>query len=221
MKNVKYEPFRCDGCIFIHRQSGGKPCCDCREGSLHESPPDLGPKRSERTCSNCEHMVAVGHYGECLKPDSEICPMKELKPKNFSESRPDLNPKRRSPKKAERFTKKDLDKEIKPNDVDSKLLYGSKKSAPFLKALTEVWRVSQFGEQKHGANNWMNAKAEGMEHYEYALWRHWIERRQGETHAEDSKCWHLAHMAWNALMLLEMELHGITNPDWDPESDDK
>ena len=85
----------------------------------------------------------------------------------------------------------------------------------FVDALTELWRVSQFGEQKHGANNWMSAKPDGMWHYEAAMWRHWIERRQGETHAEDSKCYHLAHMAWNALMLLEMELRGVTNPDWD------
>jgi hypothetical protein len=72
-----------------------------------------------------------------------------------------------------------------------------------------------FGESKHGANNWRNAKPDGMDHYEYALWRHWMERRMGEVYAEDSECRHLAHLAWNALMLLEMECRGITNPDWE------
>lgn len=99
-------------------------------------------------------------------------------------------------------------------EVDSKIAHGSKKSAPFLRALTEVWRVSMFGAQKHGANNWQSARPDGMHYYEDALWRHWIERRLGEVRAEDSGCYHLAHMAWNALMLLEMELRGVTNPDW-------
>lgn len=81
-------------------------------------------------------------------------------------------------------------------------------------AYVEIWRVSMFGEKKHGANNWMSAKPDGMHHYENALWRHWIESRMGEERAEDSGCYHAAHMAWNALMLLEMELRGVTNPDW-------
>lgn len=80
--------------------------------------------------------------------------------------------------------------------------------------MAELWRVSQFGEPKHGANNWMSAQADGMWHYEAAMWRHWIERKQGELRAEDSQCYHSAHMAWNALMLLEMSLRGVVNPDW-------
>jgi len=104
-------------------------------------------------------------------------------------------------------------------DIDSKVVHGSKKSDPFLRALTEVWRVSMFGEKKHGANNWKNATPEGMGLYESAMWRHWIKRRIGETHAEDSKCYHLAHMAWNALMLLEMEIRGCISPDWSDLND--
>jgi hypothetical protein len=79
--------------------------------------------------------------------------------------------------------------------------------------LPEVWRVVLFGEKKHGANNWMNAQPDGMWHYEAALWRHIIES-SWEERAEDSGCYHLAHAAWNALMLLEMEMRGVVNPDW-------
>jgi hypothetical protein len=93
-------------------------------------------------------------------------------------------------------------------------------SERFFAALREVWRVAQFGEIKHGPNNWMNAKPDGMWHYEAALWRHWVERQQGEMRAEDSGCYHWAHAAWNALMLLEMELRGVINPDWRGENDD-
>jgi hypothetical protein len=100
------------------------------------------------------------------------------------------------------------------SSVDSKIAYGSKKAEPFRRALTEVWRVALYGQGKHGANNWQHAEADGMHFYEDALWRHLQARRMGEVKAEDSGCYHLAHLAWNALMLLEMELRGVTNPEW-------
>lgn len=103
--------------------------------------------------------------------------------------------------------------------VDSKIAHGSRKSEPFRRALTDVWRVSLFGERKHGANNWQSAVAEGMHFYEDALWRHLQARRMGEVCADDSGLPHLAHLAWNALMLLEMEDRGVTNPEWGPSQD--
>lgn len=98
--------------------------------------------------------------------------------------------------------------------TDSKIAAASKKSEPFRRALTEVWRVSLYGEGKHGANNWMQAKPEGMHYYEDALWRHLQLRRLGNVMDDESKLRHLAHAAWSALMLLEMEVRGVTNPEW-------
>ena len=106
-------------------------------------------------------------------------------------------------------------KEARHAQVDSKIAYGSKKSEPFRRALTEVWRVSVLGAKKHGANNWQSAQAEGMHFYEDALWRHLQDRRMGLVTPTDSPCYTLAHAAWNALMMLEMELRGVTNPEWE------
>lgn len=99
-------------------------------------------------------------------------------------------------------------------EVDSKIAYGSKKSTPFLRAFTEVWRVAMFGEGKHGPNNCFKARPDGMHFYEEAMMRHLLARRMGETHADDSQCLHLAHAAWNALFLLEMELRGVVSDQW-------
>jgi hypothetical protein len=101
-----------------------------------------------------------------------------------------------------------------PPPVDSKIAHASQKSEPFRRALTEIWRVAIYGEKKHGANNWQRATPEGMHYYEDAEWRHLQLRRMGEIFDPESGERHLAHKAWCALMLLEMELRGVTSDEW-------
>jgi hypothetical protein len=110
------------------------------------------------------------------------------------------------------------------NPCDSKIKAASAKSEPFRRALTAVWEVSRYGEGKHSPNNWQQAEPAGMHYYEDALWRHWMLRRMGYVHdgdelpvgrrGEGSRLNHLAHMAWSALMLLEMELRGVVPDEW-------
>jgi hypothetical protein len=86
-----------------------------------------------------------------------------------------------------------------------------------------------YGEGKHGPNNWQSARADGMHYYEDALWRHLQLRRLGfvrdgdelpeARRNEGSRLPHLAHMAWSALMLLEMELRGVTSDEWEDPPD--
>lgn len=90
------------------------------------------------------------------------------------------------------------------------------KPKPFLLALEEYWKVALHGAKKYAPNNCLvNVTAADMKHYEEALWRHWQLRRQGEEIDPDSGLPHLAHMAWCALYLLEMEKRGVTNPEWE------
>jgi hypothetical protein len=180
----------------------GKNAEACRNGEMDKHlDPEFGPKapREPATmcdkgrCSACAHFLVHVTKPPCL--DCWLTPDKA-----HWEPHP-------------RFLSSYASAEHE-SSVDSKIAYGSKKSEPFRRALTEVWRVALYGQGKHGANNWQCAEADGMHFYEDALWRHLQDRRMGEVKAEDSGCYHLAHLAWNALMLLEMELRGVTNPEW-------
>ena len=75
----------------------------------------------------------------------------------------------------------------------------------FSRALWEVAKVSTFGANRYGANNWQlldNPK----ERYMDALCRHLFQHLQGKKVDDDSGLLHLQHCAWNVLALLEFEL---------------
>lgn len=83
-------------------------------------------------------------------------------------------------------------------------------------ALMEIGRVIEFGTHKYpDPNNWKlvnNAKIR----YQDALMRHLLKHNQGKEIDEETGKSHLAHVAWNALALLELYLMerqngGLTN----------
>lgn len=76
----------------------------------------------------------------------------------------------------------------------------------FRYALMEIGAVIEFGTHKYpDPNNWKlvnNAKIR----YQDALMRHLLKHNQGKEIDEETGRPHLAHMAWNALALLELYL---------------
>ena len=74
-----------------------------------------------------------------------------------------------------------------------------------LETLEEVVKIYTFGAEKYGPNTWQNLE-NGYERYKAALLRHLVSYEKGETHDEESGIHALAHMAWNAIALLYIEL---------------
>lgn len=87
----------------------------------------------------------------------------------------------------------------------------------FPRAIEQVAAVIAHGEKLHGYNTW-HTIPEPIRRYNEADIRHAIELCKGNTHdtgANGSHLHHLAHRAWNALALLELEMrkeetHGRT-----------
>lgn len=77
--------------------------------------------------------------------------------------------------------------------------------------LKELARVYTVGAAKYADHNWRK----GMEWHRIiaALLRHLEQWRLGETIDKESKCHHLASVAWCALTLIEYELLGIGQDD--------
>lgn len=75
----------------------------------------------------------------------------------------------------------------------------------FPEAIKAVASVSQFGAQKYQWSGWRSV-IDGPNRYSDALMRHLLYHGAGEEIAEDSKLPHLAHVAWNALAILELYL---------------
>jgi len=69
----------------------------------------------------------------------------------------------------------------------------------FSLALTEVAKVATFGAKKYGAGNWQHVE---QERYQDALGRHLLASGVND----DTNLLHKAHLAWNALADLELEL---------------
>lgn len=77
----------------------------------------------------------------------------------------------------------------------------------FSRALIEVCKAGETGIQRYGPSNWLNVP-EARKRYENALLRHWLSSKT-ERLDPDSKLSHLAHVAWNALAILELELRRL------------
>ena len=78
-------------------------------------------------------------------------------------------------------------------------------SAP--NAISEIAKVFEFGVEKYARDNWKK----GLDRNETvdSLLRHLTAAENGEILDNESKLQHLAHVAWNAIVLLEQ--HGVKN----------
>jgi hypothetical protein len=72
----------------------------------------------------------------------------------------------------------------------------------FPKALEEIAKVTAFGEKKYTKKGWL-AVADAERRYKDALLRHLMADEEVDP---ESRHLHLAHMAWNALAVLELHL---------------
>lgn len=90
-----------------------------------------------------------------------------------------------------------------------------------LLGINELAKVSMFGGAKYDETgappNWKGA-SETSQHFNCSL-RHWLKYMQGELLDDESKCYHLAHAAWNALAELEKILTGNSIDDRFPYKD--
>ena len=75
----------------------------------------------------------------------------------------------------------------------------------FARALNEVAKVSTYGCIKYGSPSGWQTVANGLNRYNDALGRHLLASSISEED-EESGLLHKAHLAWNALATLELEL---------------
>ncbi len=71
-------------------------------------------------------------------------------------------------------------------------------------ALEELSRALQMGSEKYGVGNWLKVE-DGNNRYLSALVRHLTAYHQGELLDKESGLSHLAHVAVNALFILDLE----------------
>ena len=84
---------------------------------------------------------------------------------------------------------------------DEKKLPMASMLCSFSKPLQEVCEVYNYGANLYGLNNY---KSVDVHRYHNALQRHMFAYYAGETHDKESGLKHLAHVAWNALAILEL-----------------
>ena len=72
----------------------------------------------------------------------------------------------------------------------------------FADALLKVGEVGTYGANKYDDSNGLYID-NAMERYLSAMLRHYLNYRRGEVFDDESKQLHLAHMAWNALAVLQ------------------
>lgn len=72
--------------------------------------------------------------------------------------------------------------------------------------LSELVNVYTYGSKKYADNNWRK----GLKFSDTfaALQRHLMAWYSGESRDSESNCHHLAHVAWNAFTLIELEFLG-------------
>lgn len=75
----------------------------------------------------------------------------------------------------------------------------------FARALEQVGRVGTYGAQKYSAHGWIDVP-DGVERYTDAMYRHLLKNASGEVMDLDTGLSHLAHAAWNALAVLDLEI---------------
>lgn len=75
------------------------------------------------------------------------------------------------------------------------------------RALNDVVVVTTFGAKKYAPDNWRKVP-DWRARYSAALMRHFVAWQTGQRNDPESGLHHLAHVAWNALSLLELDLMG-------------
>lgn len=73
----------------------------------------------------------------------------------------------------------------------------------FARALKEVVKVGTYGAVKYTDNGWMEVP-NGLERYDDAKLRHWLDEKCGVAVDRDTQLMHAAHEAWNALARLDL-----------------
>ena len=73
----------------------------------------------------------------------------------------------------------------------------------FATALWGVGLVGTYGANKYTDRGWHEVD-NGIERYSNALLRHYLNFKSGETDDKESNLPHLAHLAWNALAILQL-----------------
>ena len=73
----------------------------------------------------------------------------------------------------------------------------------FATALWGVGLVGTFGANKYTDRGWHEVD-NGIERYSNALLRHYLNFKRGEMDDKESNLPHLAHLAWNALAILQL-----------------
>jgi hypothetical protein len=79
----------------------------------------------------------------------------------------------------------------------------------FNDALMEMIRVCSFGARKYARSSWKDVP-EAATRYEDALARHFMAQYR-EHKDEESGLYHKAHLAWNALATLQLEIERVKN----------
>jgi len=79
----------------------------------------------------------------------------------------------------------------------------------FSQALTAVGEVATFGAHKYAPGNWLHV-SHGKDRYTSALLRHLLESANSDIDSETGLN-HLAHVAWNALAILEFQIREQQN----------
>lgn len=87
------------------------------------------------------------------------------------------------------------------------------------RALLEVAKVAEFGAKKYSPHNYR--KGMRWSFFVDAIMRHLIKYCTGQRIDEESGLSHLAHIAWNALAMLEYEVEKIGDDDIFPGYDKK
>lgn len=74
-------------------------------------------------------------------------------------------------------------------------------------ALLEVITVGEYGAEKYALHNWKHVE-KGYMRYSDAMMRHILCELSGEVYDSESKLFHAAHTAWNALARLQLLMGG-------------
>lgn len=83
-------------------------------------------------------------------------------------------------------------------------------------ALIEIAKVATMGKVKYGENNWL--KGLKWSRLASAMQRHFVAFWLGEDKDNQSKLYHVAHMAWNATALVTCQVLSIGEDDrWIPD----
>ena len=80
----------------------------------------------------------------------------------------------------------------------------------FVRALEAVGWIGTGGAVKYTDHGWLSVR-DGVRRYSDAMLRHWAADHRGELYDQQSGQLHKAHMAWNALAILELQLRELEN----------